>query len=403
MIAIGLLRMFKRANTFANKLKQYDPSVSLKTLMWDLENSQFSNVEMGNLLLFLNSQVADFSNHPELISAVEVSYNKNSIQDKKTLSIFLWLLTRKNYPNGPLVQKLCKKLAPIVKFMYPSEFCYYIEAVSNLPSPPSVETISDIHEAILRMKGSMVAMDLNVIAKYYKKIYREDLENLEVFSVFESELSRLTQTADPETILSVLSLLGVIILKHPTDLFTVFQTKFIRDCHNYSVELIDKVIRTYAALPTFHHYTELLGACADSIIKHPEAYFTSPVIYLNIAHAYSKIHSFPQVMQLFPVHLPTVPSEIINHPTHLGFFIYSILRNPPNFAYEQMVTNLLIVHSEKIPKIFKQKIVIAMLKRKSGNILFWEKIHELQVTWTEAECAYVEECREKLSRLKLIS
>lgn len=405
MLGIRLLRSVMVLPESVRALKEAPNSPEkYKTLMNSLQEKNYSNFESGMIFIYLSGAISTFAEYPGLQTSIKDLYLKNYKRyDDNTLSTLFWMIKKNNNTDQKFFIHVLDKLYKRIPKLNLKNFIYLTDGCTQYPKLVVDEVIIQIQEKIKALEGKYGSRELNLICSNYSKIYREDLEDVEVFKVLERELLRLGPDVHSNTILSFLNCINKVILRYPSDIPNMMESVLISRAPSFQPDLLCKFLSAYSMIPIYYQYTNLYVSFENIILANPEEYFLrSKTRYLAIAHAYSKLKGFNKIIGLFIKYIPEIPKDLQEDSESLGYFLYSMLRKYPGEIYEAMLLQALYDYSPKLNDLRKKKIIIAMIKRKSRNEFFWSDVQKLGVFWSPEEVLYVSEHKEKLSKIGLI-
>ena len=404
MLRLSILRsLHQLQNSVSSLTHSLTPKASIDSLTSTLPTSKYTNSEIFQIIHYLDAHITSLATFPSLSSALIKTYKENSTAyDTTVLSSLYWFLRRKGCTDEKTLTEIQSKLEAQTDSVDSSSLSYFIQGLTFSHNKPRDETILAINQTIIRLKGRINAKDLGFIAKGYMALYSEETENVEVFYTIESEMFRMIKDMHIMGIIHILYLMSRISLKYPTDIFTMIEPRLVKNSRKYPPSIISKIISIYCTLPISYHYRWLYTVLADVIVERQKEFFADLNSIANIAHCYSKFHEYPHIMQLFPKNFPELPQKLLSDHKSLGYFIYAMMRRPPNQDYEKMITKVLFSKYKDISELTRKKIVICMLKRNASNEEFWKNVKDLRVRWKTNELVYVNEHRENLQKYDLI-
>ncbi|OMJ69738.1 hypothetical protein SteCoe_32463 [Stentor coeruleus] len=356
------------------------------------------------LFIYLNETIKSFAEYPGLQCSIKNFYLENHHEyDDSTLCSLFWMINRKDLNDEVFFMHLFDKLDKRIPEFDMKNFIYFVDGCSKKRNLIPNETIVKIQEKIKNLEGKYDSKDLSLVCNSFSKIHQEEVEDIEVFKVFERELLRLGPDIRLDAILSFLFCINKVILRYPSDTPNMMENILISRASELTPELLCKFLDVYSMLPAFYHYKNLYSVFENIILDNPEEYFLkSKTRCLSIAHAYSKLKGFNKIIGLFIKYFPTIPEDIKNNSDSLGYFLYSMLRKYPGQAYEAMLVQALFENSGKLSDLRKKKIIIGMIKRRSRNHFFLSNVQKLGVFWSRDEIFYVTEYAKRLENLGLI-
>lgn len=402
------LKLFRRIIIMPERIKTLrmtpNSPEKIKALMQSFREEMYSSFEIELICMYLNDSIGSFSEYPGLLASLKDLYNKNQkIYDDSTLCVLFWLTKKKNNPDQKFFAKLLQKLDPKILDLSMKNFIYVTEGCVHYPHLIPDDFLQKIQEKIKSFEGKYDSRELNLICNSYSKIYRESIEDIEVFQVLEREILRFGSEVPSETILSFLLCLNKIITRHPSDVPNMMQILLVSRSNALHPDLLCRLLNVFSISPLYYQYTNLYTSFEKVIAENPDDYFIKvPMRSLSIAHAYSKLEGFYMVTELFIRYMPRIPQEILDDNEALGYLLDSLLMKFPGDEYENILVGTLFDNTHRISDMRKKKIIIDMMKRKSLCRAFWENVHSLGVLWTPKELVHFIEFKEELQKYGLL-
>ncbi|OMJ81371.1 hypothetical protein SteCoe_18161 [Stentor coeruleus] len=402
------LKLFRRIIIMPERIKTLrmtpNSPEKIKALMQSFREEMYSSFEIELICMYLNDSIGSFSEYPGLLASIKDLYDKNQkLYDDSTLCVLFWLAKKKNSPDQKFFVKLLQKLESKISELSIKNFIYVTEGCVHYPHLIPDDFLQKIQEKIKSFEGKYDSRELNLICNSYNKIYRQSIEDIEVFQVLEREILRFGTEVPTETILSFLICLNKIIIRHPSDVPNMMQILLVSRAKALHPDILCRLLNVFSMSPLFYQYTNLYISFEKVIVENPDDYFVKvPMRSLSIAHAYSKLEGFHMITRMFIGFMPRIPKEILDDCEALGYLLNSLLIKYPGDDYENMLVNTLFENAYKISDMRKKKIVIDMMRRKSLCRAFWENIQSLEVLWTPKDLAHFIEFKEELEKYGLL-